>query len=280
MEAAARTSNRFSQGRSSDGFLSQMRPRRKRAPARKVLAVWGACRIVVALLCLTWSTDACAYRPFDGTDADVAEPHEWEFEMQTVGYYRIGTSQYVDPGGVLNYGLVPRVEIVLQGFGFVPYDAQIGPSKFTETGLFAKVVWREGCLQEKDGPSFATETGPLLPTINDTKGFGAYWGSILSTCIADTVIAHWNTEVQILPQTYDLDLFGGVILEPASKFVVRPVAEFFVEHDFGGMQTYSGLAGAIWQVSEKLALDVAVRGALISQQPVGELRAGFSLAVP
>jgi hypothetical protein len=236
--------------------------------------------VAVVLLC-AWSRNADAYRPFDGTDADVAELHEWEFEMQTVGYYRAGGSQYFDPGGVLNYGLIPRVELVLQGFAFVPFDARSGPNKFTDTGLFAKVVWRHGCLQEHDGPSFATETGPLLPTIHDTKGFGAYWGSILSTCIGDALIAHWNTEVQILPQTFNLDLFGGVIVElPSSRYVVRPVAEFFVEHDFGGVQTYSGLVGAIWQMSEKLALDVAVRGALISGQNVSEVRAGFSLAVP
>lgn len=157
----------------------------------------------------------------------------------------------------------------------------MGRTKFTETGLFAKVVRREGCLQGKGGASFATETGPLLPTINDTKGFGAYLGSILSTCFGEDLIAYWNAEVQILPQTYDLDLFGGVILElPSSKYVVRPVAEVFVEHDFGGVQTYSGLVGAIWQVSKNLALDIAVREALSSGQNVGELRAGFSLAVP
>ena len=235
----------------------------------------------IVLLLTVWCTDASAYRPFNGTDAEVADLHEWEFEMQTVGYYRAGSSQYFDPGGVINYGLIPRVELVLQGFDFVPFDAQLGPSKLTETGLFAKAVWREGCLQEEGGPSFATETGPLLPTINDTKGFGAYLGSILSTCFGDALVAHWNTEVQILPQTYDLDLFGGVILElPPSRYVVRPVAELFVEHVFGGVQTYSGLVGAIWQVSERLALDVAVREASIAGQHVGELRSGFSLAVP
>jgi hypothetical protein len=245
-----------------------------------VPAVRAVSAVVVLLLC-AWSKDASAYRPFDGTDADVADLHEWEFEMQTVGYYRAGGSQYFEPGGVLNFGLIPRVELVLQGFSFVPFDAGSGPNKFTDTGLFAKVVWRQGCLQERGGPSFATETGPLLPTINDTKGFGAYWGSILSTCIGDALIAHWNTEVQILPQTYDLDLLAGVILElPASKYVVRPVAEFFVEREFGGVQTYSGLVGCIWQVSEKLALDVAVRGAFIAGKPVQEVRAGFSLAVP
>jgi len=236
---------------------------------------------VAVVLVVAWPEDACAYRPFDGTDADVAELHQWEFEMQTVGYYRSSRATYFEPGGVLNFGLVPRLELVLQGFAFIPFDAQSGPAKFTDTGIFAKVVWREGCLQGKDGPSFATETGPLLPTIHDTKGFGAYVGGIVSTCFGDTLVAHWNTEIQILPQTYDLDVFAGVILEPPpAKLVVRPVAEFFVEHDFGGAQTYSALVGAIWQVNRKLALDVAVREALVSGQNVSELRAGFSLAIP
>ncbi len=237
--------------------------------------------VAVALVC-AWSSDALAYRPFDGTDADVASLHEWELEIQTVGYYRAGDAKYFDPGGVLNYGLASRVELVLEGFSFIPYDTQLGPSRFTETGAFAKVVWKSGCLQDEGGPSFATETGPLLPTIHGTKGFGAYTGGILSTCLGDALIAHWNAEVQILPQSHALDLFGGVILEPPpSRWVVRPVAELFVEHDFRGVQTYSGLVGAIWQVSGKLAVDVAVRRASISgQNDVSELRAGFSLAVP
>jgi hypothetical protein len=78
-----------------------------------------------------------------------------------------------------------------------------------------------------------------------------------------------------------LDLFGGAILEPPpSKYVVRPVAEVFVEHDFGGIQTYSGLVGAIWRASEKLAFDVAIREAVVSGQNVSEVRAGFSWAIP
>ncbi len=244
---------------------------------RAVRAVW---LFVFGVVCV-WPSSASAYRPFDGTDADVAQTHEWEFEMQSVGYYRSEGSEYFVPGGVLNYGLFPRVELVLQAFAFVRTVSGAGPNRFTDTGLFAKIVWREGCLQEKEGLSFATETGPLLPTINDTKGFGAYAGGILSTCFGEALIAHWNAEAQIRPQAYNLDLFGGVILEPPpSKYVVRPVVEVFVEHDFGGIQTYSGLVGGIWRVTEKLALDVAVREALTAGQSVTEVRAGFSLAVP
>jgi hypothetical protein len=219
--------------------------------------------------------------PFDGTDADVAELHELELEIGPIGYYRAGETHYFVTGGVINFGLIPRMELVLQGFDFVPLDAQSGLNKFTDTGLFVKAVWRQGCLQDRDGPSFATEVGPLLPTVNDTKDFGAYVGGIFSTCLGDTLIIHWNAEVQILPQTYDLDLYGGAILEPPpSKYVVRPVAEFFVEHNFGGIQTYSGLVGGIWQVSDKLALDAAIREALVAGQNVTEVRAAFSWALP
>jgi hypothetical protein len=252
-----------------------------------VRAAAGAVRVLLPILVSAWCLDAHAYRPFDGTDADVAELHELELELGPAGYYGVaGQTHDFVAGGVINYGLLPRVELVLQGFDFAPLDAQSGPNRFIDTGLFVKVVWREGCLQDQDGPSFATETGPLLPTVNDTKGFGAYAGSILSTCLGESLVVHWNVEAQILPQTFDLDLFGGVILEPtASPSHVRPVAEFFVEHDFGGggLQTYSGLFGAIWQVGAKFALDAALREAIFvgpNVTPASEVRAGFSWAIP
>jgi hypothetical protein len=234
------------------------------------------------VLLLSWPVAASAYRPFDGTDADVAELYVLELEIGPLGYYRQGRAHDFVGGGVINFGFARGFELVLQGFDYLPLDARSPiPNRFTDTGIFVKHVWRDGCLQEKSGGSFATEVGPLLPTVNDGSGFGAYVGGILSTCVGDSLIIHWNAEVQILRTTYDLDLFGGAILEPpASKYVVRPVAEVFVEHDFGGIQTYSGLVGAIWTVSEKLALDVAIREAWIGGENVSELRTGFSWAIP
>jgi hypothetical protein len=233
-------------------------------------------------LLLLWPLTASAYRPFDGTDADVAEPHELELELGPAGYYRQGSVRDFVSGGVINFGFAPTFELVLQGFAYLPNDpSRPALNKFTDTGAFVKHVWREGCLQEKGGPSFATEIGPLLPTVNDADGFGAYVGAILSTCVGESLIIHWNAEAQILRATYDLDLFGGAILElPPSKYVVRPVAEVFVERDFGGPQTYSGLVGVIWRVRDKLSLDLAVREAVIAGQSVNEVRTGFSLAIP
>jgi len=156
-----------------------------------------------ALLLLLWPLTARAYRPFDGTDADVAELHELELEIGPVGYYRQGSAHDFVSGGVINFGFAPGFELVLQGFDYLPLDApSSAPNTFKDTGVFVKHVWRDGCLQEKRGPSFATEVGPLLPTVSDTKGFGAYLGGILSTCVGESLIIHWNVEVQILPQTY------------------------------------------------------------------------------
>jgi hypothetical protein len=242
---------------------------------------WGIAATLAGLL-LQWPIVASAYRPFDGTDADVAELYVLELELGPAGYYRQGARSDFVSGGVINFGFAPRNELVLQGFGYLSAEASTSmPNRFTNTGVFVKHVWREGCLQESRGPSVATEFGPLLPTVNDTKGFGAYLGGILSICMGKALIIHWNTEVQMLRATYDLDLFGGAIVEPPpSKYVVRPVVEVFVEHDFGGAQTYSGLVGLIWRARAKLSVDVAFREALIAGQKVSEVRTGFSLAIP
>jgi hypothetical protein len=161
---------------------------------------------------------ASAYRPFDGTDADVAEFHEFEFEIGPAGYYRQGSALDFVSGGVINVGFARGFELVLQGFAYLPNDATSSAlNKFTDTGAFVKHVWRDGCLQGSGGPSFATETGPLLPTVNDGNGFGVYVGGILSTCMGESLIIHWNAEVQIVRATYDLDLFGGAILDPSRR---------------------------------------------------------------
>jgi hypothetical protein len=45
-------------------------------------------------------------------------------------------------------------------------------------------------------------------------------------------------------------VFSDLIIEGPSKWVVRPVAEFFYEEEFGRAHTLSGLIGAIWQVND------------------------------
>jgi hypothetical protein len=45
-------------------------------------------------------------------------------------------------------------------------------------------------------------------------------------------------------------------------------------------ETVSGLAGAIWQVNDKLAFDIALRDARVNGRTVNELRAGVTFGLP
>lgn len=58
------------------------------------------------------------------------------------------------------------------------------------------------------------------------------------------------------------------------------MAELFYEKAFGDEGTVSGLVGLIWQVSDKLAFDVAFRHALTNGHPVNEIRAGLTFGFP
>jgi hypothetical protein len=59
--------------------------------------------------------------------------------------------------------------------GLVAYDLSSGSHGTSVVGNEAllKGVLREGSLQDKSGPSIATEFGLLLPGINDEHGTGA-----------------------------------------------------------------------------------------------------------
>ena len=77
-------------------------------------------RIVGGLLLLSSaladSHEALAYRPFNGTDAAVAEPGFLELELGPIQYFEAGsTPVLISPDFVINYGIGERWELVLQG---------------------------------------------------------------------------------------------------------------------------------------------------------------------
>src|ERR1700758_3209437 len=92
----------------------------------------------VALLVLVGSVavtpwhPAWAYRPFNGTDAAVADPGEVEIELQPAGRLREGSSTtLVAPATVLNFGFAERWEAVVEGRGETPLSPG-GQTSFTE----------------------------------------------------------------------------------------------------------------------------------------------------
>ena len=242
------------------------------------VARWLAGLTLVGVILAVWSNAAFAYRPFDGTDAAVAEPEKVEIEFQPIGHLREGANKsLIAPATVLNIGFADRWEAVFEGKGLLPLSPA-GPMELTDAGVFLKHVLRSGSLQDKSGLSIATEFGVLLPGINADQGFGASLAGIASQRW-DWGTVHFNTAVA-LTRDQHVDVFTGVILEGPSKWTVRPVAEIFYEQEFNQSRTLSGLVGLIWQVREDLAFDVGFRHALTNGHSVDEIRAGMTFGFP
>src|SRR5262249_7904666 len=122
----------------------------------------GVEALAAALTC--WCSEAEAFRPFDGTDAAVAETGEIEIELGPVEYLRMGADRaLLAPDLRINYGFIPGWEAALEGRLTHGLTADVPGTSLVESQALLKGVLREGTLQEKPGPSIATEFGVLLP---------------------------------------------------------------------------------------------------------------------
>ena len=237
--------------------------------------------VLSPILAMAWCGDAQAYRPFDGTDAAVAELGQVEIELGPAQYLQIGSERtLVAPTVVFNYGIAEGWELVLQGEAVHSLMEDAGKSSLVGDGLFLKAVLREGSLQGQAGPSIATEFGFLLPGINDdpSRGTGGSVAEIVSQQWPWMTV-HLNAAVAITRQQ-TADAFFGVIVEGPHDWPLRPVAEVFYERDFVGLTTRSALVGAIWQVRDNIAFDVGLRGAQLNDQPLREVRFGVTFGFP
>jgi len=219
---------------------------------------------------------AAAYRPFDGTDAAVADSGQVEIELQPAGVLH-SNSQTVATGpyAVLNYGFADRWELVLQGEAQGPPPAA-GPTS-VPNGAFLKYVVQPGVLQDIPGPSIAVEFGPLLPDIGQS-GLGMSFAGIVSQRW-DWGTVHLNVETNLTPDQHG-ELFLDAIIEGPHTWPVRPVLEVYSNSISDQSQTFSALLGAIWQMRDDLVFDVGLRAALVNGRPVSELRAGLSFSFP
>jgi hypothetical protein len=235
---------------------------------------WRSASLVGAVMICVCAQPANAYRPFDGTDAGVANLNEVEIELQPAGRLQAGPqSSLIAPAVVYNYGFAERWEMVLQ----TEVDSPPGSSSsFAASGAFLKYVIQPGVLQGQNGISIATEFGPLLPGINNDPGVGFSWAGIVSQRW-DWGTAHFNVETNLTRDQHG-EGFVGVILEGPSKWTVRPVVELFYDKVWMETETRSALVGAIWQVKDDLSFDAAFRYALVNGHAVNEIRAGLTFA--
>jgi hypothetical protein len=242
-----------------------------------VKAVGGVAAFAAAGLLACWSGSAEAYRPFDGTDAAVAETGEMEIELGPFEYLRDGAEHELFALDLrVNYGFTPGWEASLEGKVAHGLTAGIPGASLVESEALLKGVLREGSLQEKPGPSIATEFGILVPEINDEHGTGAILTGIASQRSGWGTV-HLNAQIALTREQH-ADYFFSTIIEGPNDWVVRPVSEIFYEQDVGQFQTRSVLIGAIWQVQDTIAVDFGLRGARVNDHPSGEIRAGVTFA--
>jgi hypothetical protein len=217
----------------------------------------GLSALAYLLLVFVEGGQARAYRPFDSTDADVAAAGELELELGPLGLLRPGRDGdlLVAPAVIVNLGLTPRLELVLEGQHLYAVEEAAGGarSRLADNGLFLKGVARRGALQGASGPSVALEAGVLLPAVNDEPGWGLEGLAVISLG-GRPGMAHLNG-VLAWNRQHEPELGVGLILEGPTSWPVRPVAEGLHERILGGETLNSALLGAIWELGDALAFD-------------------------
>jgi len=136
---------------------------------------WVIVPLAVMAVITGWCRSSAAFRPFDGTDAAVADTGKVEIELGPVEYRREGATRTLfAPSTRVNYGFAPDWEAVVEGRIAHGLSGDIRGTGLTEDSVTLKGVLREGVLQEKAGPSIATEFGVLLPGIRADRGHRRY----------------------------------------------------------------------------------------------------------
>lgn len=220
-----------------------------------------------------------AYRPFDGTDAAVANVGEFELELGPAQLYRTQQRNYLlAPATVLNLGVAPGLELVVDFKQIIATRAeQEEPrARWADSDILLKWIIRRGALQEGKGISLALEAGPLLPDFRGEEQIGGQANLILSQRGGWGTL-HFNEE-SALSRAGNAEVFSSVIFEAPDSLPVRPVAEVFVERAFRVGSAYSALLGAIWPAAERVSVDCAVRMAHEERARAFEIRFGFTWA--
>ena len=240
-------------------------------PAARKLAVVSA---IFASLC---AAPAHALRPYEGTDAGVAEPGVFELELSPIGYARDGSSRtLIAPSIVGNWGLEGDFELVLEG----KVNRELGEigeanrTSLRDTAFSIKHVLRKGSLQDGGaGVSVAAECGILLPELRGEHGTGATCAGIASQRF-EALTVHLNTAFTRTREKANSRFIGVIVEGPETE--LRPITEVFTERDNRGAQTNSALVGAIWKKSDDLAFDLGVRRARANGETLTELRVGLT----
>ena len=225
--------------------------------------------------CLMLSaSSAWAYRPYDSTDADVADEDELEIEL---GWRdaEFEPDQERAIAAVFNFGIGHERELVLEG----QWDRFESPSAGThssvnDVALLLKQVHRRGSLQGELGLSVASECGVLVPTEGEDSGLGGECALIASH---SSSMLSFHANVALAFETdHRWANSLGLIVEGPGSWRVRPGLELLREHAEGEDTEVSMLVGGVWNPAERLAIDLAYRRGLEPSNEPSEWRIGLA----
>lgn len=228
----------------------------------------------LALLAV-FATPAHALRPFDGTDAAVADPQSIETEFQPLGYVREADERFVVyPELGVNYGAGSGYEFSLEARRVMRMtEEQPAPSpRFDDFELSVKRILKRGVMQDRKGPSVATEVGLLLPTSEEkTTGF---FGTLVVSDHLRLVGVHLNAEVS-RTRAHQTGHFASAIFEFFDHHALHPAVELTIEREGEETTSQGLLVGALWEPRERLVMDFAVRTSYADTHDA-EVRAGMT----
>jgi hypothetical protein len=221
------------------------------------------------------SREVKAYRPFDQTDADVVEHRGVEIELGPVGLERSREELVlVAPALILNYGIFPRVELVVEGKNERALRSSVDERwGLRDVAVSVKGLVRRGSLQAADGISIALEPSVLLPG-QDQAGVGGQVGLILSL-LGPVGALHFNA-VPGVSRAHEAAGSIGFIAEGPFEWRIRPVGEWLAYGEVGAGWLVSMLYGFIAPAGDALAFDGAVRAERAAGRTALEVRAGLT----
>lgn len=210
---------------------------------------------------------ALAYRPFESTDAAVADKGVWEVELGLVDFVNHrGQNTVASPDLRFNFGFATNWEVVVEGALQVFDSASSRDFELLDPQFNLKGVLINGPLQEGRSPiSLAVEAGTLLPETMSDSGFG-FQSVLIASFRTGKFTWHVNGGGGLERESLEpLALWGIVIERPISK-TLRIAAEVNGETVVGSRPDNSALLGLLWDY-RKITWDAGVRFGLSKSAP-------------
>src|SRR5205814_1895627 len=114
-------------------------------PASSMMTRWVIVPLAVMVAITAWYRSSAAFRPFDGTDAAVADTGKVEIELGPVEYRREGATRTLfAPSTRVNYGFAPDWEAVVEGRIAHGLSGDIRGTGLSEDSATLKGLLREG----------------------------------------------------------------------------------------------------------------------------------------